>query len=116
MVERIYPTIVIDGEDVSLLGHHESEAPACTVLEGDARGLGSQDSVNVVTVVKLVIVALWDLDNLGRITVLDNNQMVGAQVWPPLLEEIEVPDGRDHNVELILQQRNVVRHFGPPLD
>ena len=112
---RIYPAIVINGEDVSLLGHHESKAPACTILERDAWGLGSQNSVDIVTVVQLVIVAFWNLDDLGRITILYDNQMVGAQVWPPLLQEIEVPDGRDHNVELILQQRNVVRYGGPPL-
>ncbi len=28
-----YPAIIIDGEDILLLGHHETEASASTILE-----------------------------------------------------------------------------------
>jgi hypothetical protein len=36
---------------------------------------------------------------------LDDDEMVRLKEWPPHLEEVQVPDGGDHNVKFILQQR-----------
>lgn len=109
-----YPAVVVDGEDVLLLRHHESEAPAGAVLEGDARGFRSQDTVDVVAVVELVVVAFGHRDLLRGVAVLHDDQVVGAQVRPPLLQKTQVADSRDHDVQLILQQRTARggRHLG----
>ncbi|GER45285.1 UvrABC system protein B [Striga asiatica] len=96
--------IVIYGEDVLLLGDHVAEAPARGVFEGDARGLLAKDSVDIISVVELVIEAIRNLDGLVRVAVLDDDQMVGFEEGPPHLEEVEVADSRDHDVELVFQR------------
>ena len=45
---------------------------------------------------------------LRGISVLDDDQMVRLKKRPPHLEEVEVSDGRDHDVELVFQQRRRV--------
>lgn len=59
-----YEAVVVDGEDVLLLGHHVAEAAACGILEGDAVGFGAQNPVDVVAVVQLVVKSGGDLDHL----------------------------------------------------
>ncbi|CAA6667352.1 unnamed protein product [Spirodela intermedia] len=74
-----YKAVVVDGVDVLLLGHHVTKAATGRVLEGDAGGLGPQDAVDIITIV------------------------VGLEEWPPHLQEVQVPDRRNHDVQLILQ-------------
>lgn len=101
-----YEAIVVDGVDVLLLGDHVAEAATSRVLEGDAIGLGAQDPVDVVAIVELVVKAFGDFDGLVGITILNDDEVVLLKEWPPHLEEVEVSDRGDHDVELILQQRN----------
>lgn len=56
--------IVINREDIFLLGDHITEATASAVLEGDAGGLGSEDPVDIISVVEFVIEALGHGDCL----------------------------------------------------
>lgn len=99
-----YKTIVVDGVDVLLLGDHVAEASASWVLEGNARGFRTQNSINVVAVVELVIEAFWDLDDLGRVTILDDDYVIWLEERPPHLQEVQVSDRGNHYVELIFQQ------------
>jgi len=100
-----YEAVVVDGVDVLLLGDHVAEAAARRVLEGDAGGLGAEDAVDVVAVVELVVEALGHLDGLGGVAVLHDDEVVGLEEGPPHLEEVEVADRRDHDVQLVLEQR-----------
>ncbi|KAM1251188.1 hypothetical protein ACFX2G_034326 [Malus domestica] len=93
--------IIVDGEDVLFLGDHVAEASASRVLERDARRLGTQNPVDVVAVVELVIKAFRDLDFLRRVAVLDDDEVVLLEEKPPDLEEIKVSDGGDNDVELV---------------
>ncbi|KAM2613350.1 hypothetical protein TB2_033199 [Malus domestica] len=93
--------IIVDGEDVLFLGDHVAEASASRVLERDARRLGTQNPVDVVAVVELVIKAFRDLDFLRRVAVLDDDEVVLLEERPPDLEEIKVSDGGDNDVELV---------------
>jgi hypothetical protein len=69
-----------------------------TVLEGNARSLGSQDPVDVIAVVELIVITLRHLNNLCGIPILHNDEVVWAQIGPPLLKEVKVPDGGNHYV------------------
>jgi len=100
--------IVINGEDILLLRHHVPKASTSRILKRDTRSLRSEDSVNVVPVVELVVVTFRDMDLLRWISVLDDDQMVRLKKRPPHLEEIEVSDSRNHDIELIFQQRSRV--------
>ncbi len=99
-----YPAIIIDGEDVLLLGHHETEASAGTILEWDAWSFGAEDPVDIIAVVQLIVITLRNLDDFGWVTILYNDEMIWTQIWPPLLQEIKVANGWDHNVQLVFQQ------------
>ncbi|URD73600.1 hypothetical protein MUK42_25074 [Musa troglodytarum] len=106
-----YEAVIVDGEDVLLLGDHEPEAAAGRVLEGDAGGLGAEDAVDVVAVVQLVVEAVGHPDDLAGIAVLDDNEVVRLEEGAPHLQEIQVPDRRDHDVKLVLEQGSA-RHGG----
>jgi hypothetical protein len=103
--EETYEAVVVDGVDVLLLGDHVAEAAARRVLEGDAGRLGAEDAVDVVAVVELVVEALGHLDGLGRVAVLHDDEVVRLEEGPPHLKEVEVADRRDHDVQLVLEQR-----------
>lgn len=96
-----YEAIVVDGVDVSLLGHQEAEAPACGVFEGDAPGLFAQHFLDVVTIVQFVIESFRYLDLPGRIAVLHDDQMVLFEEGPPQLQEVQVSYRRDDNVQFL---------------
>ena len=64
----------------------------------------TQNHVDIVAVVEFIIKAFRDFDDLRRVTILDNDEMVRLKEWPPHLQEVEVPDCGDHNVKLIFQQ------------
>lgn len=100
-----HEAVIVDGEDVLLLGDHVAEAAAGGVLEGDAGGLGAEDAVDVVAVVELVVESIGDLDGLRRVAVLDDDEVVGLEEWPPHLQEVQVPDRRDDDVQFVLQER-----------
>ncbi|PKI32474.1 hypothetical protein CRG98_047136, partial [Punica granatum] len=68
-------------------------------------GLGAEDAVDVVAVVELVVETLGDIDGLGGVAVLDDDEVVGLEEGPPLLEKVKVPDRWDHDVQLVLQHR-----------
>ena len=107
-MKETYEAIIVDCEDVLLLRHHVTEAATSRVLEGDARSFGTKDTVNVVPVVKLVIEPFRNSNGLGRISVLDDDEMVRLEKRSPHLEEIEVSDGGNDDVELVFQQRRRV--------
>ena len=107
-VRWTYEAVVVDGVDVFFFGDHVAEAAAGGVLEGNAGGLGAQDAVDVVAVVELVVKAFRDLDGLRGIAVLDDDEVVGLEERAPHLQEVEVADGGDHDVQLVLQQRSRV--------
>ena len=100
-----YKAVIINGEDVLLLGNEEAEAATSGVLEGDTACLGSQDPIHVVPVVELVVEPLRHPNRLRRISVLYDYQMVWLEKWPPHLQEIQVPDGGNHYVQIVLQRR-----------
>ena len=104
MCVNTYEAVVVDGEDVLLLGDHVAEAATSGVLEGNAGGPGAEDAVDVVAVVELVVEAVGDFDGLGRIAVLYDDEVVRLEERPPHLEEVEVPDCGDHDVQLIFQK------------
>lgn len=103
---KTHKAVIVNCENVLLLRDHVAEAAASGVLEGDARGLGAEDPVNVIAVVELIIEALRNANGLGRVTVLDDDEVVRLEEGPPHLKEVEVPDGGDDDVELILQERS----------
>lgn len=103
--KKTYKAIVVNGEDVFLLGNQEAKAATGGILEGDAASLGTQNPVHVVAVVEVVVVPVWDPDLLGGVTVLDDDEVVGLEEWPPHLQEIQVPDRGDHYVQLVFQRR-----------
>lgn len=107
--------IIVDGEDVLLLGEQEAEATACRVLEGNAMALGAQNAVDVVTVVEFVVEAFGDLDALRRVTVLHYYEVVRLKERSPLLQELQVPYCGDNYVHLLLQnrRRSCFRHTSP---
>lgn len=108
---RTYEAIVINGEDILLLRHHVTKATTSRVLKRYTRSFRSKDSVNVVPVVELVIETFRNIDLLRWISILDNDQMIRLKKRPPHLEEIEIPDSRNNDVELICQQRRRIhRH------
>lgn len=102
--KKTHEAIIINGEDVLLLGHHVAKAAASRVLEGNAIGAGTQNPVNVIAIIELVIEPLGDLDDLGRVAVLDDDEMVRLKEGPPHLEKVEISDGGDDDVELVLEQ------------
>ena len=101
-----HKAIIIDGVDVLLLGDHVAEATASRVLEGNARGFGTENPVDIVAIVELIVEALGDLDDPTGVTVLNNDEMVWLEERPPHLEEVQVSDRGDHDVKFILQQRS----------
>jgi hypothetical protein len=52
--------------------------------------LRTQNPVHVIAVVELVVKPLWDLDGLGGVIVLDDDEVVGLEEWPPHLQKIQV--------------------------
>ena len=104
-VERkiTYKTIIINSVNVLLLGDQETKAPAAPILKGDATGFWTQNSVDIVPIVEVIVKAIWDFNNLSRITILNYDQMVWLKKWPPHLQKIQTPNCWDHNIQLILQ-------------
>lgn len=100
-----YKAIIVDGVDVLLLGDHVTEAAAGGVLERNAGRFGTQNLVDMVAIVELVVEAFGDLDGLRWVTVLDYDQVVWLKERPPHLQEVQVPNGGDHDVQLVLEQR-----------
>lgn len=105
MKKGTHKAIIIDGEDVLLLGEQEAEAAASRVLEGNAVGLGAQNASDVVSVVEFVVEALRDLDQLRRVTVLHYYEVVRFKERSPHLQELQVPYGGDNYIHLLLQNR-----------
>ena len=62
--KRAYKAIIINGENIFLLRDHVAKASTSRVLEGNARSLRTQNAVDVVSVVELVVKAVRDLDDL----------------------------------------------------
>lgn len=57
----------------------------------------------MVAVIELVVEAVGNSNSIGGIAVLYDDEVVGLEERPPLLQEIKVPDSRDHDVELVFQ-------------
>ena len=109
--KNTYKAVIINSEDVLLLGDHVAEATASRVLKRNARGLGAQNLVNIIAIVELVVEAIWDLDGLRRITILNDDQMIRLKKRPPHFEEVEVPDSGDHDIKLVLEERRGGRRW-----
>ena len=105
MVEN-YEAVVIDGVDVLLLGDHVTKAATRRILKRDAGGFGSEDAIDVVAVVEFIIEAFGDIDGPVGVSVLHDDEVVRFEEGPPHLEEVEVSDCRDHDVQLVLQERD----------
>lgn len=97
--------VVVNGEDVFLLGDKESEASTSGILEGNATGLRAKDPIDIVTIVEFVIESFRYMDLLRWISILDDDQMVWLEERSPLLEEIEVSDGGYDDIQLVNQRR-----------
>lgn len=108
--ETTYKAIIINGENILLFGDHVAKAPTSRILKGNARGLGTQNPVNIITIVQLIVKTIRNLDGLRRITILNNDQMIRLKKGPPHLQEIKIPDGGYHNIKLIFQQRGSPWH------
>lgn len=103
-----HKAVVIDGVDVLLLGDEEAEAPARSRFEGDALGLLPQNAINIAPCVEFVRVALGHADGFVGVAVFNDDEVALPKKGPPLLQEVAVADGGDHNVDLVLQKSNVV--------
>lgn len=102
--KRAYKAIIINGENIFLLRDHVAKASTSRVLEGNARSLRTQNAVDVVSVVELVVKAVRDLDGLWWVTILYDDQMIRLKKWPPHLQEIQVSNRRYHDIQLVFQQ------------
>lgn len=120
-----HKAVVVDGVDVALLTDQEPEAAAGGIFKADAPGLLAQDPLDVIPeqpaqhercvvtpcaywdwfwhapVVQLVVEAFWDLDHLGWVPVLNDNEVVWLEKGPPLLQKVQVADSWDDNVQLV---------------
>lgn len=103
--EGCYKAIVVNGKNVLLLRDQVPKASTSRVLEGNAGGLGTQNSINIIAIEELVVKSVRDPDGPRRIAVLDDDQVVGLEVRPPHLQEVQVSNRRDHDVELVFQDR-----------
>lgn len=101
---KTHKTVIINGVDVFLFRHHIAKASASRVLKGDARCPWTKNLVDIIAVIQLIIKTRRDLNGFGRVTILNNDQVIRLEKWPPHLKEIKVPDCGDHNVKLIFQK------------
>jgi hypothetical protein len=58
--------------------------PACAILETDAPCLISQDFLNVVTVIELIVKTWGDIDLAGGITILNHNNVIRLEECTPV--------------------------------
>lgn len=108
---KTYKAVIINGVDILLLGNHVAKAAASRILKGNARSFRTQNPIDVVTIVEFIIKTFRNLNDLWRVTVLNNDEMVRLEKGPPHLKKIEVSDGGYDDIELIFQQGNW-RNFG----
>ena len=101
---RSYKAIIVDCVDVLLLGNHISKASTSRILKRNARGLRTKNPIDIVPIIEFIVESFRDLDSLRRITILNDDQMVLLEERSPHLQEIEVPDGRDDDIEFIFQK------------
>lgn len=99
-----YKTVVVNGEDILLLGHKKPEAPTSRILERNAASLSSKDLIHIITVIQLVIKPVRYSDRLCWVTILDNDKVVRLKERPPHLQEIKVPYRWDDDVEFVFQR------------
>lgn len=103
--KKTYKAVIVNGKDVFLFGDGETKAATSRVFEWNTRSLRTQNSVNIITVIKLIIEALRDFDDFRRITILYDDEMIWLEEWSPLFQEIEVPYCWNHDVQFIFQNR-----------
>lgn len=68
--------VIIDGINILLLAHHVPKAAASRVFEADAPGLVPEDSLDVVSVIQLVVESLRNLNLSRRISVLNYDNVI----------------------------------------
>lgn len=95
---KTYKAVIVNGENILLFGNQEGKAATSRVQIGNAAGSGSKNPINVIPVIKLIVKTVGDPDHFGWIPILDNDEMVRLKEWPPHLQEIQAPNGGDHNV------------------
>jgi hypothetical protein len=59
--------------------------PASAVLETDAPCLISQDLLNIIAIVELIVKAWGDIDLAGGITILNHNNVIGLEESTPVM-------------------------------
>ena len=62
--ERTYKAVIVNCEDILLLRDHVAKTATSRVFEGNAGGFGTENPVNIVTVIQLIIKAFRDVDDL----------------------------------------------------
>ena len=90
--------IIINCEDIFLLGDHVTEGTTTNVLEGIAGGLGTEDPIDIIYVVELVVESLGNCDGLRWIPILHNDEVIGFKEWPPHFKKIQLSDHGYHYV------------------
>ena len=108
---KTHKAVIIYGVDILLLGDHVTKAPASRILKGNARSFRTQNPIDIVAIVELVVKALRDVDDLGGVAVLNNDEMVRLEKGPPHLKKIKVSDSGYDDIELIFEQGSR-RNFG----
>lgn len=102
-MKKTYKAIIINSKDILLLGNNETKATTSRVFEWNTRSLRTQNSVNIVTVIKFIVKSFRDFDDFRRITILNNDEMIWLEELSPLFQEIEVSYRWNHDVQFIFQ-------------
>jgi len=102
-MKKTYKAIIINSKDILLLGNNETKATTSRVFEWNTRSLRTQNSVNIVTVIKFIVKSFRDFDDFGRITILNNDEMIWLEELSPLFQEIKVSYCWNHYVQFIFQ-------------
>lgn len=102
-MKKTYKAIIINSKDILLLWNNETKATTSRVFEWNARSLRTQNSVNIVTVIKFIVKSFRDFDDFWRITILNNDEMIRLKELSPLFQEIEVSYRWNHDVQFIFQ-------------
>ena len=64
-----------------------------------------EDALDVRSGKDLVVEPVRNAYCAGRITILDDNQMIWLEEFPPLLQKVQAPNGWDHEVQLVGEWR-----------
>ena len=95
-------------EEVSC-SHHVPKTAAGGVPERNAPSFLSEDPLNIRAGIQCVIKARWDCHGALGVSILYDDEVIALKEWAPLLQEVQVSDGWNHDVQDIFQ---TARHDG----